>query len=161
MTAVSKDLFRRLVGSFAAGVTIVTTRDAAGTPWGFTASSFSSVSLAPPLVLVCLAKDADCYAAFAATDSMAIHVLTPAQRELAMRFASKGADKFAGLTIETGAHTTAPILGEVHAAIECRMHARHDAGDHTILIGEVLGGAHANVRPLLYYGRSFGRFEAE
>jgi len=161
MAAVSKDLFRQLVGSFAAGVTIVTTRDANGKPWGFTASSFSSVSLAPPLVSVCLAHDADCFPAFDAAESMAIHILSPAQRDLAMRFAQKGADKFEALAVAQGAHTSAPILGGVLATIECRMHARHVAGDHTILVGEVLGGERGDVRPLLYYGRSFGRFEAE
>jgi flavin reductase ActVB len=159
--AISKDQYRQLVGSFAAGVTIVTTSDASGTPWGFTASSFTSVSLAPPLVLVCIAATADCFAAFSTATEMAIHVLAKGQGDLAMRFATKGADKFAGLTLGKGEHTRAPILPGALARIECRMHQRHVEGDHTILLGEVLGGARADAAPLLYYGRSFGRFEAE
>ncbi len=158
---VTKELFRKLVGGFPAGVTIVTTRDANGTPWGFTASSFCSVSLAPPLVLVCLEDAADCHPAFAAAASMTINILAVGQGDVAMQFASKGADKFAGVAITPGAHTSLPLIDGAVSHIECKIHARHAAGDHTILVGEVIGGVRTDGDPLAYFGRSFGSFKPE
>lgn len=157
----TRELFRKLVGGFPAGVTIVTTRDASGTPWGFTASSFASLSLSPPLVLVCLEAAADCHPAFSVSEGMTINILGVGQGEVAMRFASKGADKFAGVATTPGAHTSLPLIDGALVHIECRMHARHVAGDHTILVGEVLGGVRGEGEPLVYFGRGFGHFKAE
>lgn len=88
--------FRSAMAAFPSGVTIVTTSDAGGRWWGFTASSFCSVSLSPPLVLVCLDRNADCHAAFSGASQWAIHLVPPDHIDLARRFATRGADKFAG-----------------------------------------------------------------
>ena len=161
MAANSAVDFRHLVGGFASGVTIVTTRGADGTPHGFTATSFSSVSLEPPLVLVCLDVKADCHLAFGEAEAMAINILGAGQRDVAMRFASRGSDKFAGIATEIGAHTGVPLIEGAIVQIECRMHTRTRAGDHTVLIGEVLAGRRVDHPPLLYHARAFGTFKAE
>ncbi len=150
--------FRHLVGGFPAGVTIVTTLDDGGAPHGFTASSFTSVSLSPPLVLVCLDVSADCFPAFASASAMAINILAVGQDALAIRFATRGADKFAALAFDRGAHTHMPLLHGAATHIECTMHARHPLGDHVVLVGEVVGGHRTDRDPLLHYNRKFGRF---
>jgi len=150
--------FRHLVGGFPAGVTIVTTLDDAGAPHGFTASSFTSVSLSPPLVLVCLDVSADCYPAFARTSGMAVNILAVDQDDLAIRFATRGADKFAALAVKAGAQTSSPLLDGAATHIECTLYARHPMGDHVVLVGEVVGGERTDREPLLHYNRNFGRF---
>jgi flavin reductase ActVB len=150
--------FRHLVGGFPAGVTIVTTNDEAGAPHGFTASSFTSVSLAPPLVLVCLDVGADCYPAFSTAKAMAINILAVDQSELAIRFATRGADKFAALAHRGGAMTGSPLVDGATTHIECTMHARQTMGDHVLLIGEVVGGERTDREPMLHFNRKFGRF---
>jgi flavin reductase ActVB len=150
--------FRHLVGGFPAGVTIVTTLDDAGAPHGFTASSFTSVSLSPPLVLVCLDVSADCYPAFASARAMAVNILATDQGELAIRFATRGIDKFAALPVKAGAVTSSPLLDGAATHIECTMHARHPMGDHVVLVGELVGGERTEREPLLHFNRSFGRF---
>ncbi|MEW1922958.1 flavin reductase family protein [Streptomyces sp. NPDC088360] len=141
---------------FAAGVVVVTTLGEGGLPRGFTASSFCSVSLHPPLVLVCLANSADSFGAFASCGHFAVSVLGPEHRPLAERFATKGADKFAsdGLSRTPGG---LPAVAGALVELDCEMHARHPAGDHTILIGQVSGarlGEGART-PMVYYERSF------
>jgi len=150
--------FRHLVGGFPAGVTIVTTLDEAGAPHGFTASSFTSVSLAPPLVLVCLDVSADCYPAFSSATAMAINILATDQSELAVRFATRGIDKFAALAVRPGALTGVPLVDGAATHIECTLHARHPMGDHVVLVGEVVGGERTEREPLLHFNRKFGRF---
>jgi len=150
--------YRHLVGGFPVGVTIVTTLDESGAPHGFTASSFTSVSLSPPLVLVCLDVSADCYPAFAATNAMAINILAADQGDLAIRFATRGADKFAALPVQAGASTSSPLLDGATTHIECTMHARVPMGDHVILVGEVVGGERTDRDPILHFNRKFGRF---
>ena len=152
--------FRHLIGGFASGVTVVTTVAKDGTLHGFTATAFSSVSLAPPLVLVCLDMSADCHPMFELTDHFAVSILATTQRDVAMRFAAKGTDKFAELRITKGARTGAPLIEDAFVHLECNVHARYAAGDHTVLIGEVVAGHRAEGEPLLYHARAFGRFEA-
>ena len=159
MRGVPSDAFRHLVGAFPSGVTIVTAPDRGGGYWGFTASSFISVSLDPPLVLVALDAKADCFPAFEAAEAFVVNVLSAGQKEVALRFATRGADKFAGLSTSPGKHTGGPIIDGVAAHLECVMHERHVAGDHALLIGLVVGGERAEVEPLLYYHRTFGRFQ--
>ena len=158
---VPSDVFRHLVGAFPSGVTIVTTPEQGGGYWGFTASSFISVSLEPPMVLVSLDAKADCFPAFAAAGSFVVNILSAGQRDVAVRFATRGADKFAGLSTSPGAHTGGPVLDGVAAHLECVMHERHVAGDHVLLLGLVVSGQHADVAPLLYHRRAFGRFQGE
>jgi flavin reductase ActVB len=152
----SSEEFRAAMARFAAGVVVVTTLDDGGVPRGFTASSFCSVSMNPPLVLVCLANSADSFAAFASCRHFAVSVLGPEHGPLAQQFATKGADKFAsdGLSRTPGG---LPAVAGALVELDCEMHARHRAGDHTILVGRVLGarmGAGAGT-PMVYYERSF------
>ena len=150
--------FRHLVGGFASGVTIVTTRASDQTLHGFTATAFTSVSLAPPLVLVCLDVKADCHPMFELADHFAVSILSDGQHDVAMRFASKGKDKFADVRVLRGERTGAPLIDGAFVHLECTLHARVAAGDHTVLIGEVVGGARAEREPLLYHSPAFGRF---
>lgn len=152
--------FRNALACFASGVTVVTTHDPDGKPAGFTASAFSSLSLNPPLVLVCLERRADCFAAFEAASSMGISILATGQDGIAMTFATKGVDKFANTKTERGTVTGLPLIAGALAQMECAMHAKLDGGDHVILVGEVLRAASGNSEPLLHYSRNFGRFQA-
>ena len=149
--------FRNAMARFASGVTVVTPRDADGRPHGFTASAFSSLSLDPPLVLVCLEKQAQSYPAFMAATHMAISILAADQADLAWHFARKQADKFAGVATVPGAVTGLPLLPGAVVHLECRITGRLDGGDHTILV-EVLRAETAEREPLLHYNRQFGRF---
>ncbi len=128
---------RRAFGSFATGVTIVTTLDNDRQPVGFTANSFSSVSLDPPLLSVSVAKSAFGLAVFTECTAFAINVLAQGQRDLSNRFASQGTDKFAGVSWQSGI-TGAPQLNNVVAWFDCENFQQVDAGDHVILIGKVL-----------------------
>lgn len=128
---------RRAFGSFATGVTIVTTIDSEGQPCGFTANSFTSVSIDPPLLLVSIAKTAYGCKAFTGSSGYAVNILAHSQRDLSNRFASAGTDKFSGISWQVAA-TGSPIIDEVVAWFDCRHFEQVDAGDHIILIGEVL-----------------------
>ena len=128
--------FRKALGSFATGVTIVTTC-ADGERFGVTANSFNSVSLDPPLVLWSLAKSAASHAAFAAAPGFAVHILAADQQDLSNRFARKGADKFAGLSLESG-RAGVPLLAGCAARFECRTTYQYEGGDHIIFVGEVI-----------------------
>lgn len=145
---------RRALGAFATGVTIVTGRDADGAPVGFTANSFTSVSLDPPLVLACIGVGAASYAAFRNADGFAVNILAAGQRDLAMRFATRGADKFAGGEWVERA-TGAPVLNDGAAWFDCVAHQILDAGDHAVMIGRVVAFGRRDARPLAYHD---GRF---
>jgi flavin reductase (DIM6/NTAB) family NADH-FMN oxidoreductase RutF len=128
--------FRYACGQFLTGVTIVTARADDGTPVGLTANSFASVSLDPPLVLVCLDKQLRAYQAFYTSRSFAVHVLAEDQADLAVRFATRGANKFGELRWRAGLEG-APILPDFLALFECCVMQTHHEGDHTIFIGQV------------------------
>jgi flavin reductase ActVB len=152
----SSEEFRAAMARFAAGVVVVTTLDDGGVPRGFTASSFCSVSLEPPLILVCLANSADSFTAFDSCGHFAVSVLAPEHRPLAEQFATKGADKFTsgGLSRTPGG---LPAVAGALVELDCETYARHPAGDHTILIGRVSGvhlGEGPGV-PMVYYEKSF------
>lgn len=146
--------FRAAMSRLAAGVVVVTTREADGTPRGFTATSFCSLSLDPPLVLVCLAHTSSSFAAFDDCEEFAVSILGAEHTDVALRFATSGADKF-----PDGEHELTPSLLPVVAGalgrLDCRVHERHRAGDHTILIGRVTDARPAPGEPLLYYDRAF------
>jgi flavin reductase (DIM6/NTAB) family NADH-FMN oxidoreductase RutF len=117
-------------------VTVVTARDGAGAPLGFTANSFASVSLDPPLVQVCIARTSTNHAAFAGAAAFAVNILSEGQREVSSTFARPVADRFAGISWRPGG-TGAPLLDGVSAWFECTMFRTVEAGDHTLLIGQV------------------------
>jgi flavin reductase ActVB len=128
--------YREAVARFATGVTIVTTADQDGRWWGFTASSFSALSVDPPLILVCLASDARCHPVFTAAAAFRVNVLGPEHEALAVRFATKGADKFAGNEFRPAADGL-PILDHALASLRCLTVDKAAGGDHTILIARV------------------------
>ncbi|RVD35094.1 alpha/beta fold hydrolase, partial [Mesorhizobium sp. M4A.F.Ca.ET.020.02.1.1] len=141
--------FRRALGSFLTGVTIVTTVDEAGDPRGFTANSFTSVSLEPPLVLVCIAKKALGHQAFSTSRGFAINILSEDQKAASGIFASKAADKFASVVWQPG-QTGNPVIDGSVAVFDCGMEQLVDAGDHSILIGRVHDFTHNGAQPLGY-----------
>jgi len=140
--------FRSALGTFATGVTIVTTRDRSGTDIGLTVNSFSSVSLDPPMVLWSLAKKSQSRQAFIDAGCFAVHILAADQSELATRFASP-VDRFAGLALERGEHGL-PLLDGCAARFQCRTVSRYEGGDHDIFIGEVISYEHFE-RPALVF----------
>jgi flavin reductase (DIM6/NTAB) family NADH-FMN oxidoreductase RutF/pimeloyl-ACP methyl ester carboxylesterase len=141
--------FRRALGSFLTGVTIVTTIDETGDPRGFTANSFTSVSLEPPLVLVCIAKKALGHQAFSTSKGFAINILAEAQKAASGIFASKAPDKFASVAWQSG-QTGNPLIEGSVAVFDCGMEQLVDAGDHSILIGRVHDFSHNGAQPLGY-----------
>jgi len=151
--------FRAALGMFATGVTIVTGRDADGTRVGLTANSFNSVSLAPPLVLWSLSRQAGSMAAFSRGSHYAINILAADQHALAERFSSRAMpDRFAGLAFHEGVGG-APILAGAAAVFECFNRSRYEEGDHVIFVGEVERCAHrAGALPLIFHG---GRYFTE
>ncbi|NUZ04431.1 flavin reductase family protein [Piscinibacter koreensis] len=150
--------FRAALGMFATGVTIVTARDVDGSLIGVTANSFNSVSLDPPLVLWSLARQAGSMPTFARGSHYAINILAAPQRALAERFASKGADRFAGVGFRSGVGG-APLLDGAAAVFECFNRSRYEEGDHVIFVGEV---EHCErdpgAQPLIFHG---GRYFTE
>jgi flavin reductase (DIM6/NTAB) family NADH-FMN oxidoreductase RutF len=142
----ARDL-RRAFGHFATGVTIVTTLDASGNPCGFTANSFTSVSIDPPLLLVNIARSAFGCDAFTGSRGFAVNILAANQRDLSNRFARAGTDKFANQDWHA-AVTGSPIIDEVVAWFDCEHFEQVDAGDHIILIGRVLQYAYNTHAPL-------------
>lgn len=141
--------FRQALAQFPTGVTIVTAA-AESASVGMTVNSFASVSLEPPLVLWSVSRATPSFAAFVAADAYAVHFLAADQRDLAMRFAGRADDKFAGLDHAPGV-TGAPILTGVEPLLECRVRARHDGGDHVILVGEVVHIRSRAHQPLLFH----------
>lgn len=127
---------RRAFGTFVTGVTVITAHDAKGQPRGMTANSFTSVSLDPPLLLVCVGKSASSFSVFESADCFAVNLLHEEQTELSALFASKSPDKFSAVSHDR-IHTGAPVLNDCLTWFDCTVHDCVDAGDHIILIGAV------------------------
>ncbi|MEM7526670.1 MAG: flavin reductase family protein [Pseudomonadota bacterium] len=145
---------RRALGAFATGVTIVTTADRSGAPAGFTANSFTSVSLAPPILLVCLAHEAASYELFRGADTFAVNVLAADQEDIAKVFATRGMDKFSHVAWRPG-ERGAPLINGSLARFDCTLYERVTAGDHDILMGRVLGFSRHEGRALVYHAGNF------
>lgn len=152
------DLFRAALSRFASGVTIITTRDEQGRDHGMTVSAFSSLSLEPPLVLVAIGHDATMAPVMATATSFGVNILSERQEELSRRFADKLDDRFAGIGITRGVLGDA-LIDEALGTLDCRIVARHPAGDHDIVVGEVEGAAAHDGRPLLYYRGGYAGLE--
>lgn len=146
--------FRNTLGSFATGVTIITTRTKDGQPVGLTANSFNSVSLDPPLILWSLAKTSNAVPVFEQAEHWNVHILSVEQEPLSNLFASKGADKFANLELDEGI-TDAPLLQNCSARLQCRTAFEHDGGDHIIYVGEVLSFDRTDNAPLAFLGGKY------
>ena len=155
--AIDPELFKQALGSFASGVTILTTQDQEGQLRGMTVSAFCSVSLDPPLVLVCIDQKAECHPNLRGIGRFAVNILGEAQRELSRRFATKGIDRFEGVRVRPGA-TGVPLLDGALSVLECRVVRAHPAGDHTIFVGEVQEAEVAPEAPLLHFRGRYGAF---
>jgi len=148
--AIDPQELRRVMGHFATGVTVVTTRDSEGRPNGLTANAFMSLSLSPPLALISVDKGATCYSCFQLNNSFTVNFLSEGQEEVSRRFATKGADKFADLKWHPGENGAAIIDGAI-GCIECRIAQCYDGGDHTIVVGEITRACASGGRPLLFF----------
>jgi len=142
--------FRAALGSFATGVTIVTTRSAAGEDIGLTANSFNSVSLDPPMVLWSLARKSLSLPAFLESGYFAVHVLAATQEDLSVTFATRGAEKFAGLSVTRGTGGI-PLLPGCSALFQCKTAFNYEGGDHVIFVGDVQEFEHFNRPPLVFH----------
>jgi flavin reductase (DIM6/NTAB) family NADH-FMN oxidoreductase RutF len=150
LARLSGEEFRRACGRFATGVTIASVLDDLGAPHGLTVSSFASVSLDPPLILICLGHEVTSVEVFRAAKYFGINVLSEDQRALSERFARKGHDRFGGLDWTPG-ETGVPLLAGVLAHMECAVRQRIAAGDHDIFIGEMLGARVYKGDPLIHF----------
>jgi flavin reductase (DIM6/NTAB) family NADH-FMN oxidoreductase RutF/DNA-binding MarR family transcriptional regulator len=157
-TILDKAVFRRALGGFPTGVTVVTARLGERIV-GMTANSFASVSLDPPLVSWSPGKSSSSYDAFMAADAYAVHFLGAQHRDIAMHFAGKSPDKFADMPHKPG-RTGAPILDGIAPVLECRVWARYPGGDHTILVGEVVDLIERVQEPLLFHSGALRRIES-
>jgi flavin reductase (DIM6/NTAB) family NADH-FMN oxidoreductase RutF len=145
--------FRQAMGYFASGVTVVTT--AFGNElYGMTVSSFASLSLNPPLVLICIDKGVPTHDVIKDASCFVVNILEERQEHLSRRFATTTNDKFKGVAWHSG-NLGLPVLANTLAAIECRLHTALDGGDHTIFIGEVVDAEVHEGSPLLYYRRGY------
>lgn len=156
MSPIDSLSLRRVLGSFATGVTVITARDALGRCVGLTANSFNTVSLDPPLVLWSLRRQAGSMAAFREAEYWAVHVLAHDQQALSEHFARSGDERFAGLQVGCGCGDV-PLLAGCAAVLQCRAVQQHEGGDHVIFIGEVLECEHRPVDPLIFHAGQYAR----
>ena len=161
MSEFSQREFRQAMGQFCTGVVVVTGRDAAGAPVGFSAQSFVSVSLDPPLIAVCPAGTSKSWPLIRNSGGrFGINILAADQQDLCLCFARSGGDKFCGLNWKASVQGGVPVLDRVLGFIECSMEVEYPVGDHVMVIGrvhelQVRPGQHA---PLLFFRGSYGAF---
>jgi flavin reductase ActVB len=153
--AIAPVAFREAMKRFASGVTIVTTVDRNGEWKGFTASAFCSLSLEPPLVLVCQARTSTSHGAFARCDRFLVNILGEEHQQLASRFARSGPDKFSGGDFRPSRRWRLPLLPDALAVIGCEVQARHEGGDHDIYIGAVSSCRVREGAPMLHFDSRF------
>jgi flavin reductase ActVB len=148
--------FRKALACFPSGIVVISVQDAAGIDHGMTVSAFCSVSLDPPLVLTCIGHNATIAHAVAEASAFGASVLSDSQAGVSRRFAAPGADRFERASILRGVLGVA-LLPDALAHIECRIVARHEAGDHTIVVGEVVHAVAHTGTPLAYFGGEYAR----
>jgi flavin reductase (DIM6/NTAB) family NADH-FMN oxidoreductase RutF len=151
---VTKQEFRHALGKFASAVTVVTTRDAEGNDLGITVTAFSSLSLDPPLILICIDHHAAIHDSFTLGRAFVVNILSAQQDEISQQFASRVADRFAGVDVHEGALGVLSIDGAC-ANVECRVTNLLPGGDHTIVVGSVEGTEVSDLDPLLHYRGSY------
>ena len=156
---IETSLFRRVMGSFASGVTVVTVMEGE-TPRGFTASAISSLSLEPRMLLVCVSKFSTTLDVIKESETFVVNVLSAQQQEVAQQFATRATDRFEGVRWRTGNASGAPVIDGSLAYAECRLRGTCPGGDHVILMGEVLAGDAHEAEPLLYFRGRYGTYEA-
>jgi len=154
---VSDEQFKAALGRLASGVTIVTTVDEAGNPVGLTVTAFTSVSLKPPLVLVCIDRGANTHEWFSLKSRFVVNLLAEHQDRISSLFASKSVqNRFAEIAFKPNEHRI-PVIDGCLATLECVVENLYDGGDHTIFVGAVLDATSREGKPLLYYGGRYGR----
>ena len=147
---IDKPLFRSVMANFAAGVTVVTTNGRDQSPYGLTATAFTSVSLLPPLALVCIDKNAESFPHFETSGVFAVNLLARDQESLSQRFAVSGGEKFDGVAWHRGT-LGAPLLDGTIGHVECRIVHAYDGGDHVIYVGEIESARAGEGEPLVYF----------
>jgi flavin reductase (DIM6/NTAB) family NADH-FMN oxidoreductase RutF len=145
--------FKEAMSQFASGVTVVTTEHE-GTPYGMTVASFASLSLHPPLVLVCIEKAVKTHEAIRGAGLFGVSILSTQQADVSGRFASKADDKFSGITTRRGEHGM-PLIDGAICTLECRVQEQLPGGDHTIFVGEVLDAQTSDGAPLVYHRSAY------
>jgi flavin reductase (DIM6/NTAB) family NADH-FMN oxidoreductase RutF len=155
---IEPDTFRSVLGRFASGVTIVTARDDAGVDHGMTVSAFCSLSLDPPLVLLCVDHAASMYELLLTHPQFGISILSSNQEAYSRRFADPDSDRFDGIAYSRG-ESGVVLLEESLAHLECRATEHYEGGDHTIFIAEVEHAEPRDGRPLLYYRGGYAQLE--
>ena len=156
---VDPDSFRSVLGRFASGITVVTAIDAEGRDVGMTVSAFSAASLHPPLIQICVGREASMFSALQQAKDFGVSILSSDQESLSRRFAEEDSmHRFDGLGYVRGDNGVV-LLGDALAHIECGMHASYDAGDHMIFLGTVERATTGDARPLLYYRGGYAQLE--
>lgn len=145
---------RRVLGTFATGVTVISILDVQGNPRGMTVNSFSSVSLDPPLILWCLAFNTPDFTAFRDAEYFAVNILAESQVAISERLASLDQDKFTDIDFTPGL-AKVPLINGCAAALECRREATYPGGDHVIILGRVERLHHAGLSPLVFYASRY------
>ncbi len=152
------DTFRSVLGRFASGVTIVTARDDAGEDFGMTVSAFCSLSLQPPLVLVCVDHVASMHDLLLTHPRFGVSILSSHQEAYSRRFADETSNRFDGIAYTRG-ESGVVLLEDALAHLECRILEHHEAGDHTLFVAEVERAGPRDGRPLLYYRGGYAQLE--
>jgi flavin reductase (DIM6/NTAB) family NADH-FMN oxidoreductase RutF len=159
LTTIEQHHFRRVCSKYATGITILTVLDSRGAPQGMTVNSFTSVSLSPPLILVCIDRQTSILRHFLQGTRFGINVLHERQKELSTWFSRSGHDRFLGMAWSVG-KTGAPILPEMLATIECEVTQMVEAGDHVVVIGAALHATWREGQPLIYFNSSYRSLES-
>lgn len=156
-----QQLFKDVMGNYPTGVTVVTTIDSTGKPVGLTVNSFASVSLDPLLILWSIDHKATTLPAFMESGKFAVHILAGNQKDICMAFATKGADRFAACEWSLSSEHELPVIEGAFAVLQCQSVQTVEAGDHTILIGEVCDiQIDTDKDPMLYHRRHFASIPA-
>lgn len=155
--SLTSDEFRDVISHFASGVTVITALSD-GRPYGTTASAVTSLSLEPPMLLICMNKQSETGRAVAESGHFGVNILGANQVDLAERFAQKGGDKFAGVPVTPGKRGE-PLFDEALATLECRVAEETTGGTHYVFLAEVESGAARGGAPLAYFRGEFGRLE--
>jgi flavin reductase (DIM6/NTAB) family NADH-FMN oxidoreductase RutF len=153
----NRERFQSVMGHFASGVTIITTRHA-GIDYGLTANAVSSLSLSPPMLLICVNRMSNTQKAIAQSQVFAVNILRENQSEVARQFARSHPNKFGGMSVSYG-ELGVPLLGDVLATIECHVTEEVTGGTHAVFLAEVQNAQAAEGMPLTYFRGRMGHFE--
>jgi flavin reductase (DIM6/NTAB) family NADH-FMN oxidoreductase RutF len=159
-SAIAASQYRRACALFATGITVITTVDESGRPHGMTVNSFSSVSLDPPLVLICVDLKNAILGHFMTSAWFAVNVLEERQEAISRRFSSPSENRFHGIEWAPG-ESGAPLLAGVLAQMQCALTKTFEIGDHAVLVGEVRHASYREGRPLLYFNSAYRKIAPE